>query len=219
MRGRIAPDVFIPLAEEAGLIGRLGAIVLETACRDAAAWPPSIKVSVNVSATQVTRNDLVDAVNKALARTGLPAARLQIEITESVLLGDDDHNLAVLQKLRDAGITIVLDDFGTGFSSLGYLNRFPVDKIKIDRSFIDRLASDAGSAAIVAAVTSIAQAFRAATTAEGVETEEQYRLLRATPVAEMQGYLFGAPAPALGWTFQGLKALPAPLNSAEAAAA
>jgi diguanylate cyclase (GGDEF)-like protein len=219
LRGNIAPDLFIPLAEEAGLIGRLGACVLEAACRDALSWPTSVKVSVNVSATQVTRNSLVGAVRQALAKTGLPAERLQIEITESVLLGDDDHNLGVLQELRDAGVTIVLDDFGTGFSSLGYLNRFPVDKIKIDRSFVARLGSDAGSAAIVAAVTSIACAFQAVTTAEGVETDEQYRLLRATAVAEMQGFLFGAPLPAHVWTFQGLKAVSASVHPAGAVAA
>ena len=207
VRGDIVPDIFIPLAEEAGLISRLGAFVLEAACRDALAWPSSVKVSVNVSPIQVTRSDLVAAVQQALAKTGLPPQRLQIEITESVLLGDNDHNLAVLQELRDAGVTIVLDDFGKGFSSLGYLNRFPLDKIKIDRSFVERLGVDAGSAAIVAAVTSIAHAFEAVTTAEGVETEEQYRLLRATAVAEMQGYLFGAPQPAHAWDFQGLKAV------------
>ncbi len=136
-RGKIAPTIFIPLAEEAGLIGRLGAFVLDAACRDAMAWPSSVKVSVNVSATQVTRGDLPGAVNRALIGSGLPATRLQIEITESVLLGDDDHNLGVLRELRNAGIVIVLGDFGTGFSSLGYLNRFPLDKIKIDRSFIE----------------------------------------------------------------------------------
>ena len=201
VRGNIAPDIFVPLAEEAGLIVRLGAFVLETACRDALAWPSAVKVSVNVSPIQVTRSDLVAAVHQALAKTGLPPRRLQIEITESVLLCDDDHNLAVLQELRDSGVTIVLDDFGKGFSSLGYLNHFPLDKIKIDRSFIERFGLDAGSAAIVAAVTSIAAAFEAVTTAEGVETEEQYQLLRATAVAEMQGYLFGAPQPGPPGTF------------------
>ena len=219
VRGDIAPDTFIPLAEEAGLIVRLGAFVLETACRDALAWPSSVKVSVNVSPLQVTRSDLVSMVAQALAKTGLPPQRLQIEITESVLLCDDDHNLAVLQELRDSGITIVLDDFGKGFSSLGYLNRFPLDKIKIDRSFIDRFGVDAGSAAIVAAVTSIAHAFEAITTAEGVETEEQYRRLQATEVAEMQGYLFGAPQPLQAWDFRGLKAVLRTPGSAEAEAA
>ncbi|HWG06600.1 MAG TPA: EAL domain-containing protein [Beijerinckiaceae bacterium] len=219
LRGKIAPSIFIPLAEEADLIDRLGAFVLEAACRDAMAWPSSVKVSVNVSATQVTRSGLVGAVNRALIGSGLPATRLQIEITESVLLGDDDHNLGVLRELRDAGIMIVLDDFGTGFSSLGYLNRFPLDKIKIDRSFIDQLGTDAGSAAIVAAVTSIAAAFQAVTTAEGVETEEQYRFLRATAVAELQGYLFGAPRPANDWIFDGLRAAARVEKSLGAAAA
>jgi diguanylate cyclase (GGDEF)-like protein/PAS domain S-box-containing protein len=216
LRGDIPPNKFIALAEEAGLISRLGVFVLEQACRDASTWPSSIMVSVNASPIQVTRGDLVAAVERALAKTGLPAHRLQIEITESVLLGDNDHNLAVLQKLRAMGVKIVLDDFGTGFSSLSYLNRFPLDKIKIDHSFIERLGEDAGSAAIVAAVTGIAAAFRVVTTAEGVETEEQYRLLRATAIVEMQGYLFGRPMPADAWNFHGRKAMPGAASLSEA---
>jgi EAL domain-containing protein (putative c-di-GMP-specific phosphodiesterase class I) len=163
---------------------------------------------VNVSPIQLMRGNLVAVVERILAKTGLPARRLQIEITESVLLRDDDRNLALLHDLRNLGVTIVLDDFGTGFSSLGYLNRFPLDEIKIDRCFVERLGVDARSTAIVAAVTNIARAFQATTVAEGVETEEQYRLLRMAAVSKMQGYLFGAPLPAQNWSFVGGKALP-----------
>ncbi len=208
VRGAIAPDIFIRVAEEAGLISRLGAYVLEQACRDAMSWPSSIMVSVNASPIQVTRGNLVATVQKALARSGLPAHRLQIEVTESVLLAEDDHNLRVLTELRAMGAKIALDDFGTGFSSLSYLHRFPLDKIKIDRSFVQKLGVDPRSAAIIAAVNSMAGVFGMVTTAEGVETEVQLRLLREASVVEIQGYLFGRPMPADAWSFHGRKATP-----------
>ncbi len=207
VRGFVSPAVFVALAEESGHIVRLGDFVLDRACRDAASWPSNVKVAVNVSPIQIAACDFVAKVRRVLAETGFSPRRLELEITESVLLADNDRNLAVLHELRDLGVAIVLDDFGTGFSSLSYLNSFPFDKIKIDKSFIDGLGVHAGSAAIVSATTSIARAIEAVTTAEGVETEEQSSLLRAAAVTQLQGYLFGKPRPAADWEFVGGKAV------------
>jgi len=195
-RGMISPAEFIPIAEETGLINQLGEWVLTTACAEAATWPDDIKLAVNVSPVQFRSGTLALKVVAALAVSGLAANRLELEITEAVLIRDDDAALAILHQLRTIGVRIALDDFGTGYSSLSYLQRFPFDKIKIDRCFVTDIAEPEGSASIVEAVVNIAAARRMTTTAEGVETEQQRELLRALGCSEMQGYLFSAPKPA-----------------------
>jgi len=195
-RGMISPADFIPIAEETGLINQLGEWVLTTACMEAATWPGDIRLAVNVSPVQFKSGTLALKVIAALGASGLPAGRLELEITEAVLIRDDDAALAVLHQLRAIGVRIALDDFGTGYSSLSYLQRFPFDKIKIDRCFVTDIAEPEGSASIVEAVVNIAAARRMTTTAEGVETEQQRELLRALGCSEMQGYLFSAPKPA-----------------------
>ena len=195
-RGMISPADFIPIAEETGLINPLGEWVLTTACTEAATWPDDIRLAVNVSPVQFKSGTLALKVIAALATSGLAASRLELEITEAVLIRDDDAALAVLHQLRAIGVRIALDDFGTGYSSLSYLQRFPFDKIKIDRCFITDIAEPEGSASIVEAVVNIAAARHMTTTAEGVETEQQRELLRALGCSEMQGYLFSPPKPA-----------------------
>ncbi len=192
-RGMISPAEFIPIAEETGLIDQLGEWVLTTACAEAATWPDDIKVAVNVSPVQFKSGTLALKIVAALAASGLAANRLELEITEAVLIRDDEAALAVLHQLRDIGVRIALDDFGTGYSSLSYLQRFPFDKIKIDRCFVDDLGEPDGSSCIVQAIVNIAAARHITTTAEGVETQPQRELLRALGCAEMQGYLFSAP--------------------------
>lgn len=192
-RGLLSPDTFIASAEETGLIVELGEWILRTACRDAAHWPPGVKVAVNLSPTQVESSGLVDALRHALSETGLAAERIELEITESVLLKNDARNLSVLHELRQLGASIVLDDFGTGFSSLSYLQKFKFDKIKIDRSFVKDLSNRSDSAAIICAVTGLGKALDIVTTAEGVETEEQYTLISAAGVDHIQGYFFSRP--------------------------
>jgi EAL domain-containing protein (putative c-di-GMP-specific phosphodiesterase class I) len=174
----------------------LGEWVLRKACDDAATWPDDLKVAVNVSPVQFKSGNLVPLVISALAASGLPAYRLELEITESVLIRDDEATLRVLHQLRKLGVRIALDDFGTGYSSLNYLQRFPFDKIKIDRSFIKNVAESDGSLSIVRAVVSIARARGITTTAEGVETEQQLTVLRELGCTEIQGYLFSPPRPA-----------------------
>ncbi|UFW45657.1 MULTISPECIES: bifunctional diguanylate cyclase/phosphodiesterase [Bradyrhizobium] len=191
-RGMVSPAEFIPIAEDTGLINEIGEWVLATACRDAAGWPDDIRLAVNVSPVQFKSGTLALKIMAALAASNLPASRLELEITEAVLIRDDDAALAILHQLRAIGVRIALDDFGTGYSSLSYLHRFPFDKIKIDRCFVKDIAGPDGSASIVQAVVNLAAARRMATTAEGVETEEQQRLLRALGCSEMQGYLFSA---------------------------
>jgi diguanylate cyclase (GGDEF)-like protein len=195
-RGMISPCEFIPVAEEIGVIGQLGEWVLTTACMEAATWPGDIKIAVNVSPVQFRSQTLSLKVAAALAASGLPARRLELEITEAVLIRDDEIALAILHRLRSLGVRIALDDFGTGYSSLSYLQRFPFDKIKIDRCFISDLAEANGSSSIVQAVVNIAAARNMSTTAEGVETETQKQLLRALGCTEMQGWLFSAARPA-----------------------
>ena len=195
-RGMVSPAEFIPIAEDTGLINEIGEWVLATACRDAANWPDDIRLAVNVSPVQFKSGTLALKIMAALAASNLPASRLELEITEAVLIRDDDTALAILHQLRAIGVRIALDDFGTGYSSLSYLHRFPFDKIKIDRCFVDDIAGPDGSASIVQAVVNLAAARRMTTTAEGVETEEQQRLLRALGCSEMQGYLFSAAKPA-----------------------
>ena len=194
-RGLLGPDRFIAVAEETGLIVSLGEWILRRACSDAAAWPAHIKLAVNLSAAQFTAPNLKETVALTLAETGLAPERLELEITESVLLENDKSNLVVLHALRDLGVSIVLDDFGTGYSSLSYLQKFPFDKLKIDRSFVRELSSRSDSAAIVRAVNGLGKTLNILTTAEGIETEEQFELLRATGVDQMQGYLFSRPVP------------------------
>jgi diguanylate cyclase (GGDEF)-like protein len=196
VRGMISPAEFIPVAEETGLINQIGEWVLTTACAEATTWPDNIKIAVNVSPVQFKSGTLALKVVAALAASGLPASRLELEITEAVLIRDDEAALAVLHQLRAIGTQIALDDFGTGYSSLSYLQRFPFDKIKIDRCFVNDIAEPGGSSSIVQAVVNIAAARHMTTTAEGVETQQQRELLRALGCSEMQGYLFSAARPA-----------------------
>jgi diguanylate cyclase (GGDEF)-like protein len=195
-RGMVSPAEFIPVAEEIGLISQLGEWVLSSACVEAASWPDHIRLAVNVSPVQFRNHTLALHVASALASSGLAASRLELEITEAVLIRDDEAALAILHQLRAVGVRIALDDFGTGYSSLSYLQRFPFDKIKIDRCFISELAEPGGSSSIVQAVVNIASARNMTTTAEGVETEAQKELLRTLGCTEMQGYLFSAAKPA-----------------------
>jgi len=194
-RGMISPAEFIPIAEETGLINQLGEWVLATACAEAAGWPDDVRLAVNVSPVQFRSGTLALKIVSALAASGLAASRLELEITEAVLIRDDEAALEILHQLRSLGVRIALDDFGTGYSSLSYLQRFPFDKIKIDRCFVNDLAEQDGSS-IVQAVVNIAAARQMTTTAEGVETSEQRDLLRSLGCTEMQGYLFSAPKPA-----------------------
>jgi len=193
-RGRVSPAEFIPLAEETGLIVSLGEWVLRQACADAARWPRPLKVAVNLSPVQFRSQSLVQTVLGALTSTGPPAARLELEITESALLQDSEATLEVLRRLHELGARIALDDFGTGYSSLSYLRSFPFDKIKIDRTFVDDLSSRrAESLAIFGAITSLAGKLGMVTTAEGVETREQAEIARAQGCTELQGYYFCPP--------------------------
>jgi diguanylate cyclase (GGDEF)-like protein len=196
-RGMISPAEFIPIAEETGLINQLGHWVLNTACAEAANWPAEVRVAVNVSPIQFRSQTLALNVAAALAASGLSADRLELEITEAVLIRDDEAALEVLHQLRKLGVRIALDDFGTGYSSLSYLQRFPFDKIKIDRSFIRDLSGAGASSSIVQAVVNIAAASDMTTTAEGVETEQQRNWLVILGCTEMQGFLFSPAIPAM----------------------
>jgi diguanylate cyclase (GGDEF)-like protein len=195
-RGLIAPTNFIPLAEETGLIAQLGDYVLRRACIDAAGWSQKVGVAVNLSPVQFKNPNLVSSVMTALQMGGLPSHRLELEITESVLLQNSEATLAILHELRANGVRISLDDFGTGYSSLSYLRSFPFDKIKIDRSFVNELATRNDSMAIVRAVTGLGKSLGITTTAEGVETDAQLELLRREGCTQAQGYLFSKPRPA-----------------------
>jgi diguanylate cyclase (GGDEF)-like protein len=192
-RGMIAPLAFIPVAEETGLINAIGDWVLRRACLEAMNWPSHISVAVNVSPVQFKTPSLVLRVISALAASGLPAHRLELEVTESVLMQNNEATLSMLHQIRDLGVRISMDDFGTGYSSLSYLRSFPFDKIKIDQSFIGDLTKGDEAVAIVHAILSLATSLKMTTTAEGVETVEQQRLLQATGCNEMQGYLFSPP--------------------------
>ncbi|GJD47334.1 hypothetical protein OPKNFCMD_0040 [Methylobacterium crusticola] len=195
-RGLVPPGVFIPLAEETGLIAAIGARILLDACRDAAAWPdPDLIVAVNVSAVQFRQDGLLRSVTSALAETGLPARRLELEITETLLVEDSAAVLATLRALRDLGVRIALDDFGIGYSSLSYLRKFPFDKIKIDRSFVEDFANPS-TAAIVRSVVGLGLQLGIAICAEGVETREQLALMEREGCTEAQGYFLSPPVPA-----------------------
>ncbi len=193
-RGMIPPAEFIPVAEEIGLIVALGEWVLRQACADAASWPDNIGIAVNLSPTQVMSKNLVGVVMSALAAAGLPAQRLELEITELVLMHNTELTLATLHSLKELGVKISLDDFGTGYSSLSYLCSFPFDKIKIDRGFISGLPGG-DSSAIVQAVAGLAKSLKMVTTAEGVETQQQLDEVRKLGCTELQGFFFSRPVP------------------------
>ncbi len=199
-RGLIGPDQFIPFAEESGLIVPLGRWILRQACADAAKWPPSLHVGVNLSAVQFRQGDLLDFVTAALAESGLPPQRLVLEITETLLLENSTENVKLLHEFKKLGISIVLDDFGIGYSSMTYLQTFPFDGLKIDQTFI-RTMSDHAGAAIVCAIAGLGRSLNIATTAEGVETIEQLTFLRAAGCQFAQGYLLGHAVPAAELVF------------------
>jgi diguanylate cyclase (GGDEF)-like protein/PAS domain S-box-containing protein len=195
-KGLISPADFVPIAEETGLIVSIGEWVLRTACKETANWPNHVKVAVNLSPAQLKSKGLVAIVKNALADCGMPAERLQLEITETMLMQNTFATLAMLHELRNLGVQIAMDDFGTGYSSLSYLRSFPFDKIKIDRSFIQDLANGAEPRAIVHAVAGLAKCLNMISTAEGVETQQQLDALHAVGCTEMQGYLFSRAKPA-----------------------
>ena len=196
VRGMVSPADFVPVAEETGLIEEIGQWVLRTACAEAATWPAHVRIAVNVSPIQFKSETLPLKVAAALAETGLDPRRLELEITEAVLIADHDAALVALNQLRALGIHIALDDFGTGYSSLQYLQRFPFDKIKIDRSFVKEVTHNSSSASIIRAVVSIAADRNMITTAEGVETLQQRETVQNLGCTQMQGYLFSAARPA-----------------------
>jgi len=195
-RGIVSPAAFIPLAEEIGFIVPIGEWVIRQACVTAARWPGHLRVAVNISAVQFRNPGLMQVIVGALAASGLDPTRLEIEITETVLLHNKEATLAVLHQLRALGIRIAMDDFGTGYSSLTYLQCFPFDKIKIDRSFVKDITENSGSLNIVRAVAALANGMGMTATAEGVETREQLDQITSEGCAEMQGFLFSQPIPA-----------------------
>ena len=192
-RGMVPPAVFIPIAEETGLIITLGEWALQRACAEAANWPKSVKVAVNLSPVQFRDRGLALHVVSALAKSGLPAQRLELEVTERLLLEDSDGTLAAMEQLKNLGVSISLDDFGTGYSSLNYLRKFPFQKIKIDQSFIQGLGEERDAQAIIGAVAGLGASLDKTVVAEGIETEEQMRQVKAHGCHEGQGHLFGAP--------------------------
>ncbi|MEJ2376380.1 MAG: EAL domain-containing protein [Pseudolabrys sp.] len=194
-RGWMPPLKFIPIAEETGLIVPIGEWVLERACADAVAWTDDIAVTVNVSPAQFKAAGFVQVVKDALAKSGLPAKRLELEITELVLIQDSEGTLAMLNHLNELGVSIAMDDFGTGYSSLGYLRSFPFDRIKIDQTFIRDLTKSKESLAILRAVVGLGSSLNIVTTAEGVETRGQLELLQSEGYTHVQRYLFSAPRP------------------------
>jgi predicted signal transduction protein with EAL and GGDEF domain len=194
--GLVSPATFIPLAEETGLIVPIGEWVIRQACATAAQWPADLRIAVNLSPAQLRNPALPQMLVSALAASGLAPDRLELEITETVLLHDSAATLAILFRLRELGVRIAMDDFGTGYSSLSHLQRFPFDKIKIDRSFINNIAADVSSLNIVRAVAALASGLGVAATAEGVETPEQFDLIRSEGCTEMQGFLLSKPVPA-----------------------
>jgi diguanylate cyclase (GGDEF)-like protein len=195
-RGLVSPAEFIPLAEDIGLITPIGAWVLRQACTEAAGWPGELTVAVNLSPVQFRSKTLTLDVVAALGASGLPARRLELEITEAVMLQDTETTLATLKELKTLGARISMDDFGTGYSSLSYLRKFPFDKVKIDQTFIRDLASRPESLAIVRAVAGLGSTLGIATTAEGIETMDQLRAVRAEGCTQVQGFLLGRPKPA-----------------------
>ena len=195
-RGLVPPADFITLSEEVGLIDRLGAFVLRKACQEAASWPQPVMIAVNLSALQFRSGRLVGIVGAVLRETGLDPSRLELEITEGVMLTDSAGTLQQLRQLKLMGVHISLDDFGTGYSSLSYIRNFPFDKIKIDQSFVRELGASADSLAIIRAVAGLCSSLGITTTAEGVETDAQLRILTAEKCDTVQGFLFGKAVPA-----------------------
>jgi EAL domain-containing protein (putative c-di-GMP-specific phosphodiesterase class I) len=191
--GQVSPGAFIPLAESLGLIGKIGDWVLRAACREAMKWPPGLRVAVNVSAAQFGGDALPMSVMTALAESGLPANRLDLEVTESVLLDDNRKPLPTLHRLRDLGVQISMDDFGTGYSSLSYLLSFPFERLKIDQSFVRARGDRAVTCAVLEAIASMGSALGMTTTAEGVETAAQLDAVRAAGCTDMQGYYLSPP--------------------------
>jgi diguanylate cyclase (GGDEF)-like protein len=195
-RGRISPDKFIPLAEECGLIPRIGTWVLETALEEAAKWPERIRIAINLSPIQFNDPGIVDIISNALVRTGVPAYRLELEITEGVFLAEGETTDDTFAKLKALGVRFALDDFGTGYSSLGYLKKAPFDKIKIDQSFVRGAASKTSrNSAIIRAIVTLAESLGMDTCAEGVETHDDLHLIRELGCSHVQGYIFGKPTP------------------------
>lgn len=194
-RGLVNPADFIPLAEETGLIGAIGAWVLEHAARTAMTWPGAMKIAVNLSPAQFRTRHVAEDVRHALNVSGLPANRLELEITEALLMEEDGEILDVLNDVRGLGVRVAMDDFGTGYSSLAYLNRFPFDKIKIDQSFVREMGGSESAWSIIRAIIGLGNSLGMSVNAEGVETEEQRRRLLAEGCGELQGYLFGRPIP------------------------
>lgn len=195
-KGMVSPDQFVPIAEESGLIVPLGEWVLRTALWEMANWPEHLSVSVNLSPVQMRSENLVPTIVNALAATGVDPGRLELEITETVLMSDSDANVELLHKIRSLGVRVALDDFGTGYSSLNYLRSFPFDKIKIDRCFVEDVDSREDCRAIIRAVTGLASSLGMVTTAEGVESDDQLKRLRAEGCEQVQGYLFSKAMPA-----------------------
>jgi len=196
VRGWISPDVFIAIAEETGLINDLGRWALQDACSAATGWPEDVRVAVNISPIQLSQPTFAETVRAILEQARLPARRLEIEITEQTLLDNSDHNRRVLQELKDLGLTIAMDDFGRGFSSLNYLHSFPFDRVKVDRSFVSKLGQGSQHVTLVRAVIDIARSLGMATTAEGVETAEQRDTVASLGCSDIQGYFYARPLPA-----------------------
>ena len=194
-QGMVSPGTFIPLAEESGIIIELGEWILRTACREAASWPWPLHIAINLSPVQFQHGDLPKLVHQVLLETGLSPARLELEITEGVLIGDFNRAVSVLRRLKALGVRIAMDDFGTGYSSLSYLQSFPFDKIKIDQSFIANLGRSQQAATIVRAVIALGRGLALPVVAEGVETEEQLKFLASESCNEIQGYFVGRPKP------------------------
>jgi diguanylate cyclase (GGDEF)-like protein len=202
-RGIVSPADFIPLAEECGLIGPIGAWVIREACRQARAWQddgvPALRVSVNLSASQFRDSGLLESIRRALDDARLPARYLEVELTESAVMSDPEQSIAILEHLSAMGVLVSVDDFGTGYSSMSYLRRFPIDKLKIDRVFIDEIVSRPEDASIVRAIVSLAHSLHLKVVAEGVETLAQLEFLKTAGCDEYQGYHFSRPLPAAGF--------------------
>jgi EAL domain-containing protein (putative c-di-GMP-specific phosphodiesterase class I) len=194
-RGVISPGLFIPLAEDSGAIVEIGEWVLREACREAASWERPLQIAINLSAVQFRHGDLPGLVHSVLLETGLAPHRLNLEITESVLIDDFSRGVTILRRLKTLGVRIAMDDFGTGYSSLSYLQAFPFDKIKIDQAFILNLGQNPQSAAIVRAIIGLGRSLALPVTAEGVETSEQLAFLKKEACDEIQGFLIGRPLP------------------------
>lgn len=195
-RGAIPPATFIPVAEQMGLMGTIGAFVLRRALQEGKRWPDELCVAVNLSPLQVRDSTIVDLVRSALSESGVSPERLVLEITEGVLIDNPDEMVKRIKDLHDLGVRVALDDFGSGYSNLGYLQRFPLDKIKIDKSFVAALGRSGNGSVIVQAMVALGRALGLSVLVEGVETEYQRVLLRLAGCDEMEGFLFAKPAPA-----------------------